>query len=276
MRLANGRASGSPNPPASSAGVSPRGSSISASGFPPASPRIRARTRSSSGPGIVASRSDRASSAGSPPTTSSGNPSSTRPSPDSRSPNTSPTRSANRRRATNASVCADTRSSHCASSTMHRSGCSSAASASRLRTANPTRKRSGGGPSLQAERRAHRIALRARQALEPAEHRRAQRVEAGERELHLGLDARGPGDPAPLRGTRQVPEQRGLADPGLAAEDQHPTLARAHSGHESFEHVALAYTVDQPRWVSVEHSRPIIAGRAPGLAEVLIPISGAS
>ena len=119
-----------------------------------------------------------------------------RSSPDSRTANTNPTRSASSRRATNASVCADTRSSHCASSTMHTSGCSSAASASRLRTASPTRKRSGGGPALQAERRAQRVALRARQTLEPAEHRRAQRVQAGERELHLGLDAGRPGDPA--------------------------------------------------------------------------------
>src|SRR5262252_6341573 len=31
---------------------------------------------------------------------------------------------------------------------------------------------------------------------ETAEHRCAQRVQAGERELHLGLDARRPGDPA--------------------------------------------------------------------------------
>ena len=61
-------------------------------------------------------------------------------SPDARIPNTNPTRSAKSRRATNASVCADTRSSHCASSTTQTSGCSSAASASRLRTANPTRK----------------------------------------------------------------------------------------------------------------------------------------
>ena len=66
MRLAKGRASGSPNPPASSAGVNPRGSSISASGLPRASPRIRALTRSSSGPGIVVSSSSRASSAASP------------------------------------------------------------------------------------------------------------------------------------------------------------------------------------------------------------------
>ena len=74
-----------------------------------------------------------------------------------------PTRSANSRRATNASVCADTRSSHCASSTMHTSGCSSAASASRLSTASPTRKRSGGGPALRPNAVLQRVALRPRQ-----------------------------------------------------------------------------------------------------------------
>ena len=41
----------------------------------------------------------------------------------------------------------DARSSHCASSITHTSGRCSATSASRLRTANPTRKRSGAGPS---------------------------------------------------------------------------------------------------------------------------------
>ena len=47
---ASGRASGSPNPPASSAGVSPRGSSSSASGLPRVSATIRSRTRSSKPP----------------------------------------------------------------------------------------------------------------------------------------------------------------------------------------------------------------------------------
>ena len=51
---------------------------------------------------------------------------------------------------------------------------SSATSASRLSTASPTRKRSGGAPGAQAERRRQRIALRARQPLEPVQHRRAQ------------------------------------------------------------------------------------------------------
>ena len=63
------------------------------------------------------------------------------------------------------------------------------------------RRRSG----AQAERRAQRVALRARQMPETVEHRRAQRMQAGERELHLRLDARRPGDPASLRGRRQVP-----------------------------------------------------------------------
>ena len=57
----------------------------------------------------------------------------------------------------------------------------------------------------QAERRAQRVALRARQTLETVEHVRAQRMQARERELHLGLDARRPGDPASRRGCRQMP-----------------------------------------------------------------------
>ena len=53
-----------------------------------------------------------------------------------------------RRRATNPSARADARSSHCASSTTHSSGRSSAASDSRPRAASPTRNGSGAGPAL--------------------------------------------------------------------------------------------------------------------------------
>ena len=58
----------------------------------------------------------------------------------------------------------------------------------------------------QAERRAQRVALRARQRPETAEQGRAQRVQAGEGELHLGLDARRPGDLASPCSCRQVPQ----------------------------------------------------------------------
>ena len=249
MRLASRRASGSPNPPASSAGVSPRGSSISASGLPRVSARIRVShplvepDRGSSRP--AAARRRRAAAPRSPAPAV---PRARAASPDSRSANTKPSRSASSRRATNASVCADTRSSHCASSTTHTSGCSSAASASRLRTASPTRKRSGGGPALRPNAVRQRVALRARQTLEPAEHRRAQ--------LHAGRRTGAPsrtrrrrrgrsGNPG--RGVGEVPQQRGLADSRLAAQDQHAALARTDSGDELLEPLALAHTVQQPR-----------------------------
>jgi hypothetical protein len=63
-----------PNPPASSAGVNPLGSSSIASGFLRVSAKIRTRTRASSGPVSAESSSARASSSRKPSITSSGNP----------------------------------------------------------------------------------------------------------------------------------------------------------------------------------------------------------
>ena len=74
MLADSGTALGRANPPASSAGVNPRGSSNSASGLPRASATIRSRTCASSGPVSAASSSARASASGRPSTTSSGNP----------------------------------------------------------------------------------------------------------------------------------------------------------------------------------------------------------
>ena len=205
MRLASGRASGSPNPPASSAGVNPRGSSSSASGLPPASPRIRVPHPLVERPGIVASSSSRASSAGSPSITSSGNPSSTCSSPDSRSANTNPTRSAKQparheRERLRRHPVEPLRVVDDAYERLLLGGVGQQAQ-DRQPDEEAIRWRSG----AQAERRAQRVALRARQLPETVEHLRAQRMQAGERELHLGLDARRPGDPASLRGCRQVP-----------------------------------------------------------------------
>jgi hypothetical protein len=74
IRPDSGNASGSPNPPANSAGASPRGSSRRASGFPCVSATIRSATRSSSGPGITDFKSSLASASGRPPSTTSGRP----------------------------------------------------------------------------------------------------------------------------------------------------------------------------------------------------------
>jgi hypothetical protein len=137
---------GTAKPPAKLADERPRGSSSKASGLPRASAMIRSRTGSSSGPNVTEATSSVASASDKPCSRSSGSPASS--SPGTRAANTRPTDSATRRRATNPRTCADARSSHCASSTTQTSGCSSAASDSRLRVASAARKRSGADPDL--------------------------------------------------------------------------------------------------------------------------------
>ena len=105
--------------------------------------------------------------------------------------------SAARRRATNASVCADARSSHCSSSIRQISGRSSATSDSRLSTRQPDQEPVHRWPGGDTERGPQRIALRHRNPLEMIQHRRAQLMQPGERQLHLRLHAHGARHPAP-------------------------------------------------------------------------------
>jgi hypothetical protein len=119
------------------------------------------------------------------------------------------------------------------------------------------------GTGAHAERGVQRVALGDWQEPETAKHRCAQRVQAGECELHLGLDPRYPGDPASLRDARQIPQQDGLTDSRLAAEDQHATATRARFHDESIQYLALAVTVEQPhpREVGVRHADEKRVGR---------------
>jgi hypothetical protein len=148
MRPARGVASGSPKPPASSAGVCPCGSSRRARGLPRLSATIRSRTRGSSAPVTAVSSRAVASLVLSPRTTSSGSPGRRESRSDARTAKTMATGSAASRRATNSSVCTEAWSSHWASSTTQTSGRSSATSDSSVSTARPTRKRSGGAPAF--------------------------------------------------------------------------------------------------------------------------------
>ena len=103
----------SPNPPASSAGVMPRGSSSRASGLPRVSATIRSRTRSSSRPGTALMSSVRASSSASPRSRSSGRPSKSCLVFGSRTATTIATDSASSRRATKPRISPEAASSHC-------------------------------------------------------------------------------------------------------------------------------------------------------------------
>ena len=179
------RAPGSPNPPASSAGVSPRGSSSNAKGLPRVSATIWSRIRASSGPVSAESSSARASPSRRPSTTAPATPPAPRPGPGPRRPG--PPAPRRRRRATNARACAEARSSHCWSSTTQISGRSPATSDSKPSTARATRNRSGAGPALMPN--AVRSASRCGTGSRPADLASApQLVQPSERQLHLRLD----------------------------------------------------------------------------------------
>ena len=102
----------------------------------------------------------------------------------------------------------------------------------------------------QAERRRERIALRGGQALPEIEHRAAKLMQPPVCKLHLGLDARSSCDTTPGRPSHQVLQQRRLAGPQLATQDQHPTLTPPGTLQQCIECVPLA-TPTMERWPAV-------------------------
>jgi hypothetical protein len=70
-------------------------------------------------------------------------------------------------------------------------------------------------------------------------------VQAGEWELHLGLDTRGPPDAASRRARREVVEQRRLSDSRLTTKDEGPTMSRKDTRNNLVEDLALAPTTQQ-------------------------------
>jgi hypothetical protein len=108
-----------------------------------------------------------------------------------------------------------------------------------------------------AERRPQRVALQARQSLQPVEQWGAELMQTGERQLHLGLHAGHAGDTTSGRAVTQVVQERGLAHARLAAQDQDPALPGAHVFQEPVEHLALSVPAAQPRARSgLGHGRP--------------------
>ena len=98
-------------------------------------------------------------------------------------------------------------------------------------------------PLPHPERDRQRVALRPRQLVQPSEHRHAQLVQSGERELHLRLDAPGPDHAKAQRPASRIIQQRRLADPGLAAHDQHGAAASPRPVQYPIHRRALAAPV---------------------------------
>jgi hypothetical protein len=113
-------------------------------------------------------------------------------------------------------------------------------------------------PLADAQRRGESVALGSWQALQAGQHRCAQLVQPGERQLHLGLDARRPGDPAPRRSPVEVAQQRGLADARLAPHDERLAVAVPDVRHEPVQQ--LAFLLPPPEsgaGVTIRHDHPL-------------------
>ena len=148
---------------------------------------------------------------------------------------------------------AEAASSHWRSSTRTSAGAASARSPS---TPAPSRSGSGAGPAgdARAPARAPRPAARAAPAARSSTGRE-QLVEAGERQLRLRLRAVRAQHPEPAGRRRGVREQRGLADPGGAGEQERAAAPVARAVEQRGDGGLLG-----PRPCS--SMRPIVSHRA--------------
>jgi hypothetical protein len=101
------------------------------------------------------------------------------------------------------------------------------------------------GPRDESERDAKRVVLGLREPVHKLKERGTQLLNRCERELHLGFDPGGPGDPKLARSLDRVVEQRGLADSRFAIHDQHAAMPAAHAVQEPVEHLAFAFPAEQ-------------------------------
>ena len=144
----------------------------------------------------------------------------------------------------NPRICAEARSSHCASSTMQTSGCCSATSANSVSAASPTRNRSGAGPAALAEHRRERFPLRGGQPVEVIQHRPAELMEAAVGQLHLRLNTNGPRDvPAGDPLGQSNPAARSCQRPPRPAATVTSAPTGERVGQEPVECLALALDV---------------------------------
>jgi hypothetical protein len=118
------------------------------------------------------------------------------------------------------------------------------------------------GACDQAERGLQRARLRRRQRIEMAEGGPDQLVEGGEGQLRLRLDAAGCEHVHVGRAVARVREQRGLADPGLAAQDEDAAPRRARRVEQRTDGIPL-------RVATVEHPRPGSSRSVPSTATSL-------
>ena len=176
-----------------------------------------------------------------------------------------PTDSASSRRPTNPRTWLEAASSHWASSTRQSSGRSSAVGGQQSEHGKADQEPVGRLAGREAQCDAQRVLLRVRKFVEPGEHRRAELMQRGERQLHFGLDA-GDAQDSNTGGLPSAVVQEGrFADARLAAHDKRRALAVADIRQEPIERSAFAGSAQQDRRAARSHGRkPIDQGKGPG------------
>jgi hypothetical protein len=102
-----------------------------------------------------------------------------------------------------------------------------------------------GGARASPEHDLEGLTLRRRKPREPIEHRPAQLMQTGEGQLHLGLHTDRLRDGLLRCRIDQVLQQRRLPDPGLAPQDQRPTLASPDVRDQAVQQAALVGAPEQ-------------------------------
>ena len=245
MRPGSASAPGRPNPPASSPGVKPRGSSTNASGLPPVSAMISSRTWVSTGPVSTMSSNARASGPVNPSITSCGSPVSSSAGIPGRKDkphrlHAQPAR--HERQDLGRGPVQPLRVIHHANQRPICRGLRQHAQHSQA-DQEPVRHRA----IVQPEGDPKRLTLRRRQSFKLIENGRAQLVQRRERELHLRLDSRDADDPGICSLPCQVLQQRRLTHPRLAADHQATALTPAESLEEGIQFAALRGAANQSR-----------------------------
>ena len=98
----------------------------------------------------------------------------------------------------------------------------------------------GRGTGAEPEGHTQRLALRGREPLAQVEHRSAQLVQTGERQLHLRLDARGVRHPASGRASADIVQQSRFSDPRLAVHQHSPPATGTHVGDQTVQDRTLS------------------------------------
>ena len=246
IRPDSGIASGRANPPASSAGVTPRGSSTSASGLPAASATIRSWTRGSSGP--VSTESSRARASASPQALGPPAPAT----PPARRPERGPRTP---RRPTPLPGDGPRTPRTCAEALIQPLRVVDQADqwvllghlGQQAEGGQPDQEPVRRRPGAKAERRPQRVGLWVREPFQAVQHRRQQLVQPGVGQLHLRLDPGRMRYPAARRLLAQVVQQRRLAHARFAAHHQGAALACTYRVQEPVQHVAFPAPAQQLR-----------------------------